>query len=40
MTYTGEWLNKLLYAAVFKNEDDLYELIWSDFQDISLNEKK
>lgn len=39
MTYTGEWLNKLLYTAIFKNEDDLCELIWSNFQDILLNEK-
>lgn len=39
MTYTREWLNKLLYTAIFKNEDDLYELIGSNFQDILLNEK-
>ena len=27
------------YAAIKKNEEDLYELIWSDFQDILFSEK-
>lgn len=29
------------YAVVknFKDEEDLFELIWSDFQDVGLSEK-
>ena len=31
--------NGVKYAAVKKNGKDLYELIWSDFQNILLKEK-
>ena len=44
--HIGDGVNKLwcihtirCYAAVWKNEEEIYELICSDFQEIFLNEK-